>query len=404
MAASSHIPRIFISHSHKDNDFGVRLVQDLRRLIGDESAVWYDSKGGLKGGDIWWPEISRELKRRNTFIVILSPNSLKSPWVKKEMRLALMYNVQRNKKIIPILYQTCKIPDDYQDIHAISFVSGRAYEDAFQELREALQINMISKNKAFTLPIEGYRGNTMQTLVQEVEEAYHKDDWPNVIRKVNAIARQYPEAVPPSLYRMQGWAYYFENQPSLAQIALKRGLKLMQDPQKQLTLLDVDTAQLVSNDQWNEVLVRANEALQLDPYNPIWQTAKIDALRKIRQNEISYPEPATLHSEGEDTPTETQIKNTDIEVERKGVSNESNDVKNKYLDEMLINSKLKEIELEKQYLTLKKEKFQVEKELMTFAFEMSERVATISKDVDSNTKTMLLRAFLSKFLENGEEN
>src|SRR5712691_2928566 len=43
MAASSH--HIFMSHSHIDNDFGTRLAQDLRRLLGDEGAVWYDVLG-----------------------------------------------------------------------------------------------------------------------------------------------------------------------------------------------------------------------------------------------------------------------------------------------------------------------------------------------------------------------
>ena len=43
--------RIFVSHSHKDNDFGFKLVQDLRRVLGDETAVWYDARGGLHGGD-----------------------------------------------------------------------------------------------------------------------------------------------------------------------------------------------------------------------------------------------------------------------------------------------------------------------------------------------------------------
>jgi hypothetical protein len=38
--------RIFISHSHIDNEFGTRLAQDLCRVVGDESAVWYDVLGG----------------------------------------------------------------------------------------------------------------------------------------------------------------------------------------------------------------------------------------------------------------------------------------------------------------------------------------------------------------------
>ena len=60
MMSSSHpTPRIFVSHSHKDNDFGMKLVPDLRQVLADESIVWYDALsgshgGGLRGGDKWW--------------------------------------------------------------------------------------------------------------------------------------------------------------------------------------------------------------------------------------------------------------------------------------------------------------------------------------------------------------
>jgi hypothetical protein len=56
--------RIFISHSHIDNEFGTRLAQDLRRVLEDESAVWYDVLGGLHGGDTWWEKIVEELTSR----------------------------------------------------------------------------------------------------------------------------------------------------------------------------------------------------------------------------------------------------------------------------------------------------------------------------------------------------
>ena len=87
-ASSRSALRIFISHSHKDNEFGIKLVNDLRHVIGDEDAVWYDARGGLNGGDIWWDKITRELRRRKVFIVLLSPDALKSPWVKKEISIA----------------------------------------------------------------------------------------------------------------------------------------------------------------------------------------------------------------------------------------------------------------------------------------------------------------------------
>src|SRR5439155_2621151 len=115
--------RIFVSHSHKDNDFGFRLVQDLRRLIGDDSAVWYDARGGLQGGDTWWDKIKEELKARPVFILILSPNALASSWVKDEIRIAWkLKNSPKGKLIIPIFYRKCNLPDDMNTLQVLSFL------------------------------------------------------------------------------------------------------------------------------------------------------------------------------------------------------------------------------------------------------------------------------------------
>jgi hypothetical protein len=48
--SANQVARIFVSHSSKDNDFGVQLVKDLRHILGDENAVWYDASGGLNPG------------------------------------------------------------------------------------------------------------------------------------------------------------------------------------------------------------------------------------------------------------------------------------------------------------------------------------------------------------------
>src|SRR5437588_13075342 len=80
--------RIFVSHSHLDNDFGTKLTQDLRRVLVDEDAVFYDVLGGLQGGDSWWRKIVQELKSRNIFIVILSRDAMRSDWVNDEIDIA----------------------------------------------------------------------------------------------------------------------------------------------------------------------------------------------------------------------------------------------------------------------------------------------------------------------------
>src|SRR5579859_3927428 len=127
-------PRIFVSHSHADNDFGIRLVKRLRSALGDETAVWYDAAGGLGGGEAWWDKIKLELRTRPVFIVILSPEALASKWVQDEINIAWRQkNNREGKHIIPLQYRPCEIPVDLATLQVISFLSPDAYELAFKE-------------------------------------------------------------------------------------------------------------------------------------------------------------------------------------------------------------------------------------------------------------------------------
>lgn len=133
--------RIFVSHSHADNDFGVQLVQSLRRAYGAD-VVWYDSQGGLYGGDNWWHTILTELTERDVFIVVLSPDAVQSKWVNDEITIAWdQKNSPPGKTIIPILYRDCKIRPDLKTLQYISFLPPDTYNQAFYNLMRALEAN-----------------------------------------------------------------------------------------------------------------------------------------------------------------------------------------------------------------------------------------------------------------------
>src|SRR5947209_6248049 len=134
MADAKH--RIFISHSHLDNDFGTRLAQDLRRVLKDESAIFYDVLGGLHGGETWWEKIVEELTARDVFLLVLSPDAMNSRWVRLEINIAL----NKNKLILPVLHRTCAIRADLETIQIISFLTPKSYETAFREVLIALNL------------------------------------------------------------------------------------------------------------------------------------------------------------------------------------------------------------------------------------------------------------------------
>lgn len=94
----------FLSHSGADRDFASGLAEVLRR---HGVPVWY-SRTDIAGAQQWHDEIGAALRRCDWFLLVLSPASIASMWVKRELIFALQQNRFENG-IVPLLYQTCDI-------------------------------------------------------------------------------------------------------------------------------------------------------------------------------------------------------------------------------------------------------------------------------------------------------
>jgi len=75
-ASSPAEASIFVSHSHHDVEFCRAFVQALRTHQLD---VWYGEHN--LGSGVLREVIEREMTARSSFVVILSPAALQSPWV-----------------------------------------------------------------------------------------------------------------------------------------------------------------------------------------------------------------------------------------------------------------------------------------------------------------------------------
>jgi hypothetical protein len=96
---------LFLSHSVADRDFVETLANALRR---HGVPVWYSEKN-LIGAQQWHDEIGAALRRCDWFAVVLSPSSVDSMWVKRELMKAFQPRRLENR-IIPIVLQ----PADYE--------------------------------------------------------------------------------------------------------------------------------------------------------------------------------------------------------------------------------------------------------------------------------------------------
>lgn len=109
---------IFLSHSHADKPFVRKLKEALnKRGVKD---VWID-EAEILIGDSLMQKIEEGLKKTRYFGVVLSPRSVESPWVKKELEAALNKELKTGSIVVlPLLYEHCDLPP---------FLEGKLYAD-----------------------------------------------------------------------------------------------------------------------------------------------------------------------------------------------------------------------------------------------------------------------------------
>jgi hypothetical protein len=129
--------QIFISHSSADNSCVERLYD---HLINDRFWVWMDKKN-LRGGEKWEPQIDENLRKAKIFLVLFSPTSLKSDWVRHEGSMAFALN----QLIIPVnieparSYMIKDLPLWARSIQLLDLFDGLPeYADQLQLLKQRL--------------------------------------------------------------------------------------------------------------------------------------------------------------------------------------------------------------------------------------------------------------------------
>ncbi|MEO8355869.1 MAG: toll/interleukin-1 receptor domain-containing protein [Chloroflexota bacterium] len=124
---------IFIFYSRRDQDFVTRLASDLNEQV---AGVWFD-QSAIQAGENWHDEIMEGIHECTAFVLVLSPDAMKSRHVRGEVNKAL----ELGKTIFPILYRPAKWTDEIEalvkDIQTLDLRSG-SYTDNFHKLVDGL--------------------------------------------------------------------------------------------------------------------------------------------------------------------------------------------------------------------------------------------------------------------------
>lgn len=99
--------RVFLSHSTKDSGLSEKLYQDLRERA---LSVWID-RIEMRAGDVLLDKIKDGIANSDVLLVLVTKNSVKSSWVRKEIKIAYELGLNGNgPRVVPLVLQPCSIP------------------------------------------------------------------------------------------------------------------------------------------------------------------------------------------------------------------------------------------------------------------------------------------------------
>src|SRR3974390_2099456 len=128
---------VFISYSRKDSDFVAKLAAALKTAGRD---VWVDVEG-IRASEDWKQKIFREIDRANTFLFVVSPDSLKSEIANEEVSHAAL----NSKRMISLFYRGLHdgtIPPALGRFQGIQFSDDALFPSGVSELLKTLATDL----------------------------------------------------------------------------------------------------------------------------------------------------------------------------------------------------------------------------------------------------------------------
>lgn len=125
--------RIFISYSRKNIDFVKRLTDALGERDLD---FWVDWEGIPPTVD-WMKEIQKSIEEADTFLFVISPDSITSKVCRDELEIA----VKNGKRLVPVVATEIKwddVPSELSRLNYIFFRESDDYDSALEKLFTAL--------------------------------------------------------------------------------------------------------------------------------------------------------------------------------------------------------------------------------------------------------------------------
>ncbi|MGV0024224.1 toll/interleukin-1 receptor domain-containing protein [Phormidesmis priestleyi] len=190
---------VFLSYSRKDKAF-VQTLHDALRA--KEREIWVDWQAIPLTAD-WWQEIERGIEGTNTFVFVISPDSVASDICRDEIDHA----VKHNKRLVPIVhregFEMSAVHEALRRHNWLFFQEEDCFEEKFQLLLQAIETDFAhvqTHTRLLTRAVEWnakgcptdllMRGNDLQTAIHWLTESLAKDPKPTLLQNHYVVASQ----------------------------------------------------------------------------------------------------------------------------------------------------------------------------------------------------------------------
>ena len=131
---------VFLSYSSKDRAWVAQFVDGLKAA---GLTAWFDA-AELLPGERWQQQIQKALRESRTLVVVLSPNSVGSPWTFFELGAA----VADHKRIIPVLTQEMDIRNIPTLLTQFQFLKEPSPKEAGKLVAQTVTQTVVKHNGA----------------------------------------------------------------------------------------------------------------------------------------------------------------------------------------------------------------------------------------------------------------
>jgi DNA-binding beta-propeller fold protein YncE len=151
---------VFISYSRRDKAFVQRLHHALAAEGRDTWVDWED----IEYTEDWWAGIQAGIEKADTFIFVISPDSVASEVCHEEINHAAAHN----KRLVPIVYRdapTDQVPEKLKHLNWLFFREDDDFDRVFQDLMRVMDTDL-----------EWVKAHTRLTVRAVEWESYDRND------------------------------------------------------------------------------------------------------------------------------------------------------------------------------------------------------------------------------------